>query len=87
MPNTEDAVMPILRNIQAELAEVNKSVQRVEGKVDNVADRIDILRRISFEGYLTYEMGRTTRSELDIKRLQGEFRALRDRVDDLDPQN
>ncbi len=82
MPNTEDAVMPILRNIQAELAEVKKFVQRVEGKVDNVADRMD-----SFEGYLTYEMGRTTRSELDIKRLHGEFRALRDRVDDLDPQN
>jgi predicted nuclease with TOPRIM domain len=81
MPNTEDAVMPILRNIQAELAEVKRSVQRVESKVDTAADRME-----SFEGYLAYEMGRTTRGELDIKKLQGDFRALRDRVDDLEPQ-
>ena len=85
MAKPEDAVLPLLQNVQKELADLKRTfgegLARVEGKVDGLAERLE-----AFEGYFTYEMGLTARNQSDIKRLQGEMRALKERVDSLEPQ-
>jgi hypothetical protein len=82
MAKPEDAVMPILRNIQKDLADLKKSIGRVESKVDANATRMD-----AFEGYFTYTMGLTSRGQQDIKKLQGEVRAITEPLDALEPQS
>ena len=81
MASLEDAVLPILRNIQAELSRLGASVERLEVKVAELSERVD-----SFEHYLTYMMGLTERNRADIQRLGREMRALQDRVAHLEPQ-
>ena len=80
MSGAEDAVMLILRNIQKDLAELKQGLADVRADVRELSDHLE-----SFEGYFTYQMGLTSRNTLDIKRLHG-IRALRERVDDLEPQ-
>lgn len=82
MAKPQDAVVPILRNIQNEIAELKKTVQRIESKVDANGVRMD-----AFEGYFTYTMGLTSRSQQDIKKLQGEVRAIQEQLDTLEPQS
>jgi hypothetical protein len=85
MPNTEDAVMPILRNIQKDLADLKRETKdgltEVRSDIRELSERLD-----GFEGYFTYVMGLTSRNKFDIKQLQSEFRALKDGVDELEPQ-
>jgi predicted nucleic acid-binding Zn-ribbon protein len=81
MPSLEDAVLPILRNIQAGISLLEASVERLETKVAEFSERMD-----SFEHYLTYMMGMTERSRADVQRLGREMRTLKDRVDHLEPQ-
>ena len=75
--------MPILRNIQKDLAELKRNFGGRSSAwiADELLERLD-----GFEGYFTYEMGLTSRNKFDIKQLQSEIRALKDRVDELEPQ-
>jgi hypothetical protein len=82
MAKAEDAAMPVPGNIQRDLADLKKAMARVESEVDANATRMD-----SLEGYLTYTMGLTSRNQHDMKRLQGQFQALTDRCDALEPQS
>ena len=75
-------MLPILRNIQSDLADVKRTVEQVKIKVDSVEERMD-----SFEDYFTYPMGLTARNQMDVKKLQSDVRALRDRVEEFEPQS
>jgi hypothetical protein len=51
MPEPTDAVLPILRRIQGDLAETRRELGR---KIDSNAERLEAI-----EGYLAYELGLT----------------------------
>jgi hypothetical protein len=72
MAETTGAVLPILRRIQADIAQS----RRVLGKT--LADHGERLE--SIEGYLTYELGLTTRAKADINSFKAELKAIKRRV-------
>lgn len=82
MPEPTDAIMPILQRIQADIADVKKDVQRVDGKVDGVSGQVAALsKRIdAFEDYFIYTMGLTQQNTADIKRMRSEIDAINSRL-------
>jgi septal ring factor EnvC (AmiA/AmiB activator) len=78
MPEPTDAIMPILQRIQADIADVKKDVQRVDGKVDGVSGQVAALaeRMDAFEDYFTFTMGLTQRNTADIKRMRSQIAAI-----------
>jgi uncharacterized coiled-coil protein SlyX len=82
MANPEDAVLPILRNIQAELADLRREVGDMRSDIKVLTERFD-----AFDDYLTYLTGLNARNQVDIKKIKEEMRSLKDRVDELEPQS
>ena len=75
--------MPVLKRIQAKIADVKKDVKRVDRKVDSViaemkgrSERMD-----AFEDYFTYTMGVTERNKVDIKRIGAKVKELASKPD------
>ena len=58
MAETEDSVLPILRRIQTDLADLKRETRdgfsELRGSIRDLSERMD-----SFEGYFTYQMGLT----------------------------
>ena len=80
MAELEDAVLPILRNIQADVADLKRESKETRADIRQLSERLD-----SFEAYFTYEMGLTSRNQSDIKRLQIRMTAVEERIDELEP--
>lgn len=74
MPETIDAIMPILQRIQVDVADLKRDVGKVAIKVDALDERMD-----AFEDYFTYTMGLTQRNQADIKRIRAEIAAIKAR--------
>ena len=73
IPSKDQKDLDVKRDSKDGLAEVRAGIRQ-------------LLSAWTCEGYFTCEMGLTSRNKLDIQRPQGEIRALKDRVDDLEPQ-
>jgi|HubBroStandDraft_6_1064221.scaffolds.fasta_scaffold103104_2 hypothetical protein len=76
MPAPTDAVMPILRRIQEDLAETRRELGR---KIDSHSEKLD-----SIEGYLVYQLGLNSRDRADIQPLQAKTKAMEKRVTALE---
>jgi hypothetical protein len=76
MPAPTDAVMPILRRIQEDLAETRWELGR---KIDSHSEKLD-----SIEGYLVYQLGLSSRDRADIQALQAKTKAMEKRVTALE---
>ena len=76
MPAPTDAVMPILRRIQEDLAETRRELGR---KIDSHSEKLD-----SIEGYLVYQLGLNSRDRADIQALQAKTKAMEKRVTALE---
>ena len=72
MAEPTDAVLPILRRIQADIADSRRELG------ETLADQGERLE--SIESYLTYELGLTTRAKADIKSFKAEMKAIKRRV-------
>ena len=59
MPEPTDAVLPILRRIQENLAETRRELGR---KIDSHSEKLD-----SIEGHLVYQLGLSSRDRADIQ--------------------
>jgi hypothetical protein len=85
MSEVTDIIVPILRRIQADVAELKRDLldtkQAIGGKIDAVRERMD-----AFEDYFTYTMGLTQQNTLDIKRLRTEVAAIKARLDEPEGQ-
>jgi len=83
MPEPTDLIMPVLQRIQADIADVKKDVQKVDGKVDALSIDVRAIsgRMDAFEGYFTYTMGLTQQNKADIARVSSELKALKNRTD------
>ena len=76
MPAPADAIMPVLKRIQAEITDTRKDIKRVDRKVDTAIVEVKGVseRMGAFEDYFTYTMGLTEQDKADIRRL-GERKA------------
>ena len=85
MPDPIDGVFPILQRIQADLAETKRELG---GKIDaNAATLAEHGRKLdAIEGYLTYQLGITTRTIADVEALKSEIREIQQRVKVLEHQ-
>ena len=81
MAELEDAVLPILRDIQADVAELKRGQEQLARRVDVLSNGLD-----KFETYFTYLLGMTERNRLDIQRLDRDMKAMGSRLDQLEPQ-
>jgi hypothetical protein len=76
MPEATDAVLPILRRIQENLAETRRELGR---KIDSHGEKLD-----SIEGHLVYQLGLSSRDRADIQALQAKKKAMEKRVTALE---
>jgi len=72
MPEPTDAVLPILRRIQGDIADTRRELGR---KIDSHGEKLEAI-----EGYLTYELGMTTRAKADIRAIQAEMKVVKKRL-------
>ena len=83
MPEPTDAVLPILRRIQGDLAETRRELADTRREVGKtLASHGEKLE--SIEGYLTYELGLTSRTRADIQAIQAEMKEMKKRLSALE---
>jgi hypothetical protein len=79
MSEPTDAVMPILRRIQADISvsrrDLGRKIDVNTGTLASHGDRLE-----SIENYLTYELGLTARAKADINFFKTELKAIKRRV-------
>jgi hypothetical protein len=69
MAEPEDAITPILRNIQSELAEAKRDLS--DGFAGMRTEFRTLTERMeAFEGYFTFTMGVTSQNKADIEQLR-----------------
>lgn len=64
MSEATDLIMPVLRNIQQELAGLKTNLGKVEEKVDGLAEEFAQIRP-----YITYTIGLHSENKVDIETL------------------
>jgi ribosomal protein L19E len=86
MAETKDAVMPLLKKIQKDIADSRKSI---EAKVNDVAatvlghsEKLD-----EIEGLMTYHLGITSQHVHDIKSLRKELKDIKARIAALESRS
>jgi hypothetical protein len=83
MAEPEDAVVPILRNIQSRLGDMERNFgsrfDRLEGKVDGIAERTETI-----EDYMTYAMGIQSQHVADIGKLKEDIAEVKRRIKALE---
>jgi hypothetical protein len=75
MAKPADAIMPILKKIQAEIADVKRRVDFGNAEVKGLSERMD-----AFEDYFTHTMGLTEQNKADIRRLGTRIRELESKI-------
>lgn len=90
MAEPEDAVLPILRKIQDDIASSRRSVEAritgLEAKINDVAETVlETLGEISeLNRRMTYHMGVTMKHDHRFATIEDEVKALRSRVEVLE---
>lgn len=79
MAEPTDAVLPILRNIQSDLADVKRTQIRQGQVLDGHTEKLDAI-----EGYLTFSLGIQQRHVADIETLKEQITEIRRRVSALE---
>ncbi len=75
MSEVTDIVLPILKGIQSDIADVKRDVGGLKVDVSGLAERLD-----AFEDYFTYTMGLTEQNKVDIRRMRSEIAAITARL-------
>ena len=83
MPEPTDAVLPILRRIQENLAETGRELgHKIDSHTRILASHSEKLD--SIEGYLVCQLGLSSRDRADIQALQAKMKAMEKRVTALE---
>ena len=72
MSEVTDLIIPVLKRIQTDIAELKTGQDRLAAKVDGLTGRFDAL-----EGYLTFSMGLTSRNTADIDTIREDIKEMR----------
>jgi hypothetical protein len=75
MSEVTDLVLPILKGIQSDIADLKHDVGGLKLDIGAITERMD-----SFEDYFTYTMGLTQQNKADIKRMRSEIAAIKSRL-------
>lgn len=81
MPETIDVIVPILQGIQSDLAALTRKLDRHGDILNQHSEKLDAI-----EGYLTYQLGITTRTMADVENLKSDIREMKKRVEVLEQQ-
>lgn len=71
MSEVTDLILPILKGIQSDIADLKRDVGALKTDFGGLTVRMD-----SFEDYFTYTMGLTQQNKADIKRMRSEIAAI-----------
>ena len=72
MPDPTDAVPPILRCIQTDVAQRRRETGKT---LEDHGERL-----VAIKGYLVYELGLTTRAKADIKVMKSDSKSMKKRL-------
>lgn len=82
MPEPNDAIMPILQRIQADLAEVKR---------DTAAHRVETAKNgetlEAIQHYFVYQLGLTSKNGADIDLIQEQIKAMEARISALEARS
>ena len=79
MPEPIDAILPILQRIQADIASLNRKVDAHGEILNQHTAKLDAI-----EGYLTYQLGVSSRTIADVEALKTQIREIKQRVEVLE---
>jgi len=71
MVEPTDAIMPILQRIQTDVATIARDLAALARKVDAHTGKLDAI-----EGYLTYQLGISSRTIADVETLKSDIREI-----------
>jgi hypothetical protein len=81
MPEPTDVILPILQRIQTDVAALNRKVDAQGTTLAQHTNKLDAI-----EGYLTYQLGITTRTIADVEALKTDILEIKRRVEVLERQ-
>ena len=76
MVEPTDVIVPILQRIQADLATLVRKVDAQGDALNHQSGKLDAI-----EGYLTYQLGMTSRTVADVEALKGDILKIKKRMD------
>jgi hypothetical protein len=79
MVEPTDAILPILQRIQADVADMKRDVDKINATLAQHGKKLDAI-----EGYLTYQLGISSRTIADVEALKNEILEIKKRVEVLE---
>ena len=81
MPEPTDVIVPILQRIQADIVTLGRKIDAHGEILNQHSKKLDAI-----EGYLTYQLGITSRTIADVEALKTDILDIKKRVDVLERQ-
>jgi hypothetical protein len=79
MVEPTDAILPILQRIQADVADTKRDMEKINLTLSQHGKKLDAI-----EGYLTYQLGISSRTIADVEALKSEILEIKRRVEVLE---
>jgi hypothetical protein len=79
MPEPIDVIIPILQRIQTDIAALSRKVDAQSDRLEQHTAKLDAI-----EGYLTYQLGITSRTIADVENLKSDILGIKKRVETLE---
>jgi hypothetical protein len=74
-----DAILPILQRIQADAADTKREIEKIDVTLGQHGRKLDAI-----EGYLTYQLGISSRTIADVEALKSDILEIKRRVEALE---
>jgi len=74
-----DAILPILQSIQADAADTKREIEKIRVTLGQHGRKLDAI-----EGYLTYQLGISSRTIADVEALKSDILEIKRRVEVLE---
>jgi hypothetical protein len=79
MVEPTDAILPMLQRIQADIAALTRKVEAQGEVLAQHSEKLDAI-----EGYLTYQLGISSRTVADVEKLKKDILEIKKRVEVLE---
>jgi hypothetical protein len=79
MAEPTDAILPMLQRIQADIAALTRKVEAQGEVLAQHSEKLDAI-----EGYLTYQLGISSRTVADVEKLKKDILEIKKRVEVLE---
>jgi hypothetical protein len=79
MVESTDAILPILQRMQADAADTKREIEKIHVTLGQHGRKLDAI-----EGYLTYQLGISSRTIADVEALKSDILEIKRRVEVLE---